>query len=90
MNLLMLRLSLAVLALCGVAAVAGRDLLPAWSTPRLVGAAVLLALGVLATVAVLAWLGGTLAQALLRRGARDAAWGWFPDDPPGLGDGRKR
>ncbi|MBQ0930646.1 hypothetical protein KAK07_15610 [Ideonella sp. 4Y16] len=89
MNLLMLKLSVAVLALCGVAVMAGHDLLPAWSTPRLMGAAVLLALCVLATLALLAWLTGTLAQALLRRGARDAAWGWFSEDPPGLGDRRK-
>ena len=90
MNLLMFRLTLATLALCGVAVLAGRDLLPGWSTPRLVGAALLLALCVLAVLSALAWLTGTLAQVMLRQGARDAAWGWFADDPPGLGDRRER
>lgn len=84
MNLLMLRLTVATVALGGLAVLAARSLAPQWHWTTVLGWSVLAVVGMVAVVTVLAWALGHLGQALLRHGARDPAWGWFPKDPPNL------
>ncbi|MBN8488310.1 MAG: hypothetical protein J0M20_11385 [Burkholderiales bacterium] len=84
MNLLMPRLTVAALALGALAVLAARSLAPQRHWTTVLGPSLLAVVVLVAVVAALAWVLGHLGQALLRRGARDPAWGWFPDDPPGL------
>ncbi len=81
---------LAIVMLCGLAGVAGSQLVP--DVPLMtvllncaIGAAILFGILVFAAVVTL-----TFNQFILRHGGTDPTWFWFKSDPPGLEKQRKQ
>lgn len=75
---------LATVLLAALAGVAGSRIVPGWPLVRVLfysalGAAILLGILVIATIAKLA-----LGQFILRKGGTDVQWFWFSGEPPGL------
>ena len=79
-----LRVFIATALILGVLAVPLRGLFPGLGLSRLLALSLGGALAVMLAVLVPALLSLQFRQWLLRHGATDTAWFWFPADPPGL------
>ncbi len=81
---LLVRVTVAVLALLALAGIAGADLAPTVPLPTFLLYAAMVGLALVALVVVAAVASLTVSQFVLRKGGTDPQWFWFRSEPPGL------